>query len=554
MRMHFPKFFAISQLLTPGALKRRGRRQRSGFFQFCNADFVANGRREWRKLVWVTRRSDPLLKPPAMRQIENYERPLNSYGTETYRRIAEFEVDEPAAVFTFTDKLAKENEWSHNFAMRVVDEYKKFVFLAITASHPVSPSDQVDQAWHLHLTYTRSYWNEFCPKVLGRPLHHGPSQGGVAEQKKFVQWYEQTLKSYRYFFGHEPPSDIWPDPKRRFSEDVHYRRVNTQRHWIIPKSTWPAASAVLLTVVIAIVAGCVLVSNNHKADSRFSISEVALPDVFNLSGPQFMAVYAIAFAVAACSAAVMRWCLKMSAPASPPAIRLDPYEVAHLAGGSERAVNAALASLVSRDLLKIEENRFWRINDGVSVPLHPLEDTVLQAVDPHLGREIDQLHEDLQYSGKIANRLRSLGLIVSEERVQLGQAALFIVLSVPLLGAIKVLVGLSREKPVGFLVIACIVSAVVAIAVFGERLHRTYRGDCMLDDLKADKSFLLDIDRTKLAGLDLVLALALFNVHVLVGGPHEELRSMLARREMSGGGCGSGCGNCDGCGGCGGCG
>jgi hypothetical protein len=38
------------------------------------------------------------------------------------------------------------------------------------STHIVTPSEQVDQVWHLHLTYTRSYWDEFCPNVLGQPF------------------------------------------------------------------------------------------------------------------------------------------------------------------------------------------------------------------------------------------------------------------------------------------------------------------------------------------------------------------------------------------------
>ncbi|MEK6230809.1 MAG: hypothetical protein N2A42_03075 [Luteolibacter sp.] len=33
-------------------------------------------------------------------------------------------------------------------------EYKRFVALAMLAGHPVTPSEEVDQAWHLHLVYT----------------------------------------------------------------------------------------------------------------------------------------------------------------------------------------------------------------------------------------------------------------------------------------------------------------------------------------------------------------------------------------------------------------
>ena len=42
-------------------------------------------------------------------------------------------------------------------------------------------SEQVDAAWHLHLTYTRSYWDRFCKETLGQPLHHDPTRGGPAE-------------------------------------------------------------------------------------------------------------------------------------------------------------------------------------------------------------------------------------------------------------------------------------------------------------------------------------------------------------------------------------
>lgn len=71
-----------------------------------------------------------------------------------YERICEFELDEPGVELTFGSRLARANGWSEQFANRVIDEYKKFAFLAVAAGHPVCPSDEVDEAWHLHLTYT----------------------------------------------------------------------------------------------------------------------------------------------------------------------------------------------------------------------------------------------------------------------------------------------------------------------------------------------------------------------------------------------------------------
>ena len=122
---------------------------------------------------------------------------------ELYRRIRAFRFDPDGASFTFAQRLAKENGWSNDFTARVIEEYRRFAFLAASAGHPVSPSDTVDQAWHLHLVYTRSYWDEFCGKVLRTPLHHEPSTGGRSERAKFDDWYSRTLQSYRRFFAQD---------------------------------------------------------------------------------------------------------------------------------------------------------------------------------------------------------------------------------------------------------------------------------------------------------------------------------------------------------------
>ena len=156
---------------------------------------------------------------------------------QLYEQIKAFRFDDDTAVFPFASRLARDNGWSKGYTTRVISEYRKFAFLAVAAGHPVTPSDQVDQAWHLHLLYTRSYWNRFCKETLGKPLHHGPTKGGGEEREKFNEWYGKTRESYRRFFGEDPPDDIWPEAKIRFGADIHYQRVNTQRFWVIGKSS-----------------------------------------------------------------------------------------------------------------------------------------------------------------------------------------------------------------------------------------------------------------------------------------------------------------------------
>lgn len=154
---------------------------------------------------------------------------------DLYQRIMQFEFDDGPVDLSFPQRLAFENAWSIAFSERVVHEYKRFIFLLASADHPVTPSDQVDQAWHLHLTYTRSYWERLCHDVIGRPLHHTPTRGGSAELHKFYIWYRRTLASYHAIFAEPPPSDIWPEPAIRFGDDLYFKRVNTRRYWMIPK-------------------------------------------------------------------------------------------------------------------------------------------------------------------------------------------------------------------------------------------------------------------------------------------------------------------------------
>src|SRR5437763_4681359 len=132
---------------------------------------------------------------------------------ELWQRIERFSLDAAGVELPFSARLARENDWRPGFTKRTIEEYKRFAFLAMVAGHPVSPSDTVDQVWHLHLTYTQNYWQKFCGEALGKPLHHNPTKGGASECEKFDEWYRRTLESYRTCFQTDPPKDIWPSPQ-----------------------------------------------------------------------------------------------------------------------------------------------------------------------------------------------------------------------------------------------------------------------------------------------------------------------------------------------------
>jgi len=101
------------------------------------------------------------------------------------------------------------------------------------------------------------------------PLHHGPTRGGLEEGHKFDHWYRNTLDSYLRFFGHEPPTDIWPDFPIHFGQDLHFRRINATQHRGIPRPrlTGAPSKIVCSVLLILVLARSVLLLGPHLQNS-----------------------------------------------------------------------------------------------------------------------------------------------------------------------------------------------------------------------------------------------------------------------------------------------
>ncbi|MGH7131518.1 MAG: glycine-rich domain-containing protein [Phycisphaerales bacterium] len=183
---------------------------------------------------------------------------MNDRMRQVWEKLEAFEIDEGRPDLPFAVRLARENGWRVPYATRVVEEYKRFLLLAAEAGHKVTPSDEVDQAWHLHMTYTRSYWQRLCEGVLGKPMHHDPTRGGEQEDAKFDNWYQRTLDSYRKAFGASAPADIWPPAAVRFDSAQRWVRIDASRAWMVPKRSARRAAATA-TVGALVVGGAALV-------------------------------------------------------------------------------------------------------------------------------------------------------------------------------------------------------------------------------------------------------------------------------------------------------
>ena len=481
-----------------------------------------------------------------------------------WQRIEAFALDEPTAAFPFSHRLARDNGWSREQAQRVVAEYKRFVLLAMIAGHPVTPSDQVDQAWHLHLTYTRSYWEDFCGKLLPRPLHHEPTRGGSREGRKFDDWYGRTLASYRRCFGSEPPADIWPPAAIRFGEDVQFVRVNRRRHWIIPRPARLLAALRPLsrTLPLLALAGC-------------GTAALGGTNPFDFRGPQFLAFFGLLTVGVGLLAEGLRRSLARGGPEEPAG--LPAYELAMLAGGNPRTVTTALAALLNREEVAIsavtEGPQLVRTNKEPAAEVHPLE----RAVWEQLRREGSLTVPNL--TGAMTETLVPLRRSLEQRGLLLtpAQAAkvrwwpMLVALTVPAIGLVKIIVGLQRDRPVGFLALATVVTLVLGLIRFSRQPTLSRAGGRCLRRarqkqaaLKAKAGYLRQAHSPLEVALP--LSVALFGTGVLASGRLSPLddairRSRASATDSGSGGCGtsgdgggggdSGCGG-GGCGGCGG--
>ncbi len=479
---------------------------------------------------------------------------MNAKQAALWDRISKFQLDDPDAEFQFSARLARENGWSRAFALNVVEEYRRFVFLAMVAGHPVTPSDEVDQAWHLHLTCTRSYWDEFCGEVLGSPLHHDPTRGGGREKAKYHDWYAKTLASYREYFGEEPPPDIWPPHVIRFGEAAYFRRVNAARHWIIPRLQFPRnAFATGLPAIVALLsAGC-----------GFATLSVIFP--FNLAGSEFLGFFFPAALTGIVLAFVIRAVLRWEESDTEGKRLDDPYAVATLVGGGDRAIAAALVSLVQKN--SVESGSVKRCGN-VPKEAHPLERAIFEKVPENGSVDIPGLKNAVAGPiGILEEHLRENGWYLSKSKINRANLIAFGVAAImPVIGIARVIQGMAKEKPVGFILAGTLVFGVAALLVLALRHPRGAKGNRLLADLREKHSaygISGNLKSEPVLSPMIPMAVGLFGVSVLAGTADERLRDLATQIQpiSDPGGYSSGCGadsgggdsGCGG-GGCGGCG
>lgn len=299
------------------------------------------------------------------------------------------------------------------------------------------------------------------------------------------------------------------------------------------------------------------------------IMPAVIANPFDWRGPEFLVFYII---LGVGVNLLLRWWLRQGETARTYARRQtalisDPYEIAHLRGGTAEALRVALVSLIDRGLLKSAGTTVIPARpDAERLVRRPLEQAIVgffcsgphsieeMFKDPALRAEADGYATSLTQQGL----LRDTGVVMSRLLVALPATVLLAGT-----GVTKVVVALSRGRyNVGFLIILTIVFTILVLATVGRR--RTAAGDTVMRQLKQNYAQL----KTRAKGLhaggatnEAAMAAAVFGLAVLPPAAFPYVREMFPKASQAGtsgsscagSGCSGGGSSSDGGGGGGGC-
>jgi uncharacterized protein (TIGR04222 family) len=202
---------------------------------------------------------------------------------------------------------------------------------------------------------------------------------------------------------------------------------------------------------------------------------LAIPNPFDMLGEQFLSFYMYTAVLALVVAAALRWQAK-GGSADAARVDLNPYEVAYLRESPSLALRAAVANLISKKALELDPTGSVT-RTGVQSHAHPLEEAILlTASTPTTLRTLERrVSTSLD---RIGDRLEELGLLVDGAKRNLARVGGLLVGGVVAVGAIKIVVGVARDKPVGYLVLLVVVTIILRLVINALiPLHRTRAGE-----------------------------------------------------------------------------
>lgn len=462
-------------------------------------------------------------------------------NNELWHKIEAFQFDNWTDEYGFVLRLAKENLWTKNFTQLAILEYKKFMYLAATTNQMVSPSEIVDIVWHQHLIFTQSY-TQFCT-LLGKNIQHIPSTHNRTDFETFKQAKAITTSLYNEAFG-EQPTSIWENhtmyDSLKLKKAKHDHKTILLIAFIIFIALTPIAFFVLQPIYTHISSGAFL--------TTFSFGFIGLAILMN----RF-------------NANKIREIITNNNPSSF-LFDLHPYEVLYLKnGGVKEGIIGTFHELIEQGNLKVGEDKTIElIHDKIvnsreqAIVLKGLQETDVRdyltllnifsskTVFSNQKLIIDALLSHLRNSDKVS-KLLSLNLII------LG--------GFTLLSFMRIVIGISRDKPISLIVLLTIIIILTFIGVLykivGDTIKKSlveyYNAQIIPHKVKEDNwqwSYVADGPKALGAALTtlVILSVAHYTTHQYSDSSNSSnsCGSNSSCSSDSGSSCGSSCGGCGG--------
>jgi hypothetical protein len=361
-----------------------------------------------------------------------------------WQQVLAFDLDEPTAPYTFTMRLALEKKWTVTFTDNAILEYKKFMYLLAVSGESLSPSPIVDEVWHLHLTYSRSY-DAFCA-ILGKDVKHVPSNHSPTDLLKLKRSVEKTKALYHLHFGPMP---------------VVYWQLDNEMDangFIFGKRPWWKSTFVTLL-------GAVLVG--------FPLYFLMKPIFIQWKSATFLPFYLVFFTLTFFilnfyNRKSYRRIWQQLEPENH-LLNLHPFEwMALRKGFTANAINALINEAVKKNQLNINQNQQFEYNPNFTKISN--EDGLIESMFfNHESRSFDYLFSNL----KIQPYFKRFEVGTIELTRKFIQTKIFqrvylvnivVLTTVFLFGFLRLVTGAFRDKPIIF--ISLILVAFLIIAIF----------------------------------------------------------------------------------------
>ena len=212
---------------------------------------------------------------------------------------------------------------------------------------------------------------------------------------------------------------------------------------------------------------------------------------WGLSGPEFLNVYWIALGVALLFAIMTRIRMRVSLGGEP-ARSLDLDELAYLAGGPIRVVEACIARLIDSEALRSNRRGTVQVV-GTPTAINPVDRAVLADAGSYRSRTLTLLIPSASRSAAVeavGTRLTELDLLippaVAKARLRMGIVPLLLLFAI---GVVRWVNGIAIGAPVGWLTLQLVLTAVLAVLlVRTSKIQRTAKGNRVLENARSGGS------------------------------------------------------------------